>query len=79
VTHEAEIRRILKAEFGLDSDTIAPDAAIFSSGLLDSLSSMKLLLALEAAFGIKVSPLDISLDDVDTVAQIDATVSRLQG
>ncbi len=79
VTHEAEIRQILKAEFGLDAENLATDAPIFSSGLLDSLSSMKLLVALEAAFGIKISPLDVSLEDVDTIAQIDASVARLKG
>ena len=78
MTHDSEIRALLSREFGLDADRLDVEAAIFSSGLLDSLSSMKLLVALEAAFGIKVSPLDISIEDVDSIAQIDATVARLK-
>ncbi len=76
--YDAQIRRILGTEFGLDTEKLAGDTALFSRGLLDSLSSMKLLLALESAFGIKISPLDISLEDVDTIAEIEATVRRLK-
>lgn len=78
MNQDAEIRALLNREFGLDVDALDAEAAIFSSGLLDSLSSMKLLVALEAAFGIKISPLDISIEDVDSIAQIDATVTRLK-
>ncbi len=78
MNQDAEIRALLNREFGLDVDALDAEAVIFSSGLLDSLSSMKLLVALEAAFGIKISPLDISIEDVDSIAQIDATVTRLK-
>jgi acyl carrier protein len=75
---EEKIRKILNQEFGLTSDGLGADQPIFSSGLLDSLSSLRLVMSLEQHFGVHVSPLDISLDDVDTINGIAATVMRLK-
>jgi acyl carrier protein len=75
---EEKIRRILSREFGLMADSLELDQPIFSSGLLDSLSSLRLVMSLEKFFGVHVSPLDISLDDVNTINCITATVIRLK-
>lgn len=72
-----DIRSILDKEFGLDTAALAGDAPIFSAGLLDSLSSLRLLMSLESTFGVPISPLDVSLDDVDTLDKITETVTRL--
>ena len=74
--NDDRIREILGREFGLETD-IAGDAKLFSSGRLDSLNSIRLLMSLETEFGVKVSPLDVSIEDIDSIAQIDAMVSRL--
>ncbi len=74
----AEITDILTSEFGIDVGDLAGDTPLFSSGLLDSLSSVRLLMALEGRFGLSISPLDVSIDDVDNIDQIEHTVSRLQ-
>ena len=76
---EEKIRIILSSEFGLMADSLDADKPIFSSGLLDSLSSLRLVMSLEQNFGVRVSPLDISLDDVNTINCITATVIRLKG
>ncbi len=76
---EETVRRILSSEFGLMADSLDVDQPIFSSGLLDSLSSLRLVMSLEQNFGVRVSPLDISLDDVNTINFITATVIRLKG
>lgn len=73
-----EVREILQAEFGLDASNLNGKESIFESGLLDSLSSLKLLMVLETKFGLSISPLDISLEDVDSIEKITATVNRLQ-
>ena len=78
MTIEADVRSILSSDFGLDTGALAGDAALFSSGVLDSLSSLRLLMSLEQKFGLSISPLDVSLDDVDTIDLIAATVERLQ-
>ena len=75
---EEKIRSILTTEFGLMADGLDSDHPIFSSGLLDSLSSLRLVMSLEHNFGVRVSPLDISLDDVNTINCIAATVMRLK-
>ena len=71
-----KIVTILADNFGLDAG-IDHDTPLFSSGLLDSLSSVRLLLLLEQSFEIKVSPLDVEIDDINSVKQIVATVERL--
>jgi len=72
---DTEIRELVVREFGLDAD-IANDAILFSSGLLDSLSAVHLLTLLEDNLGVVLSPLDVSLDDVDSIDAIVATVAR---
>lgn len=78
MTIEAEIRDVLETEFGLDTSDLHNDRALFSSGLLDSLNSLRLLLALSDKYDLSVSPLDVSLEDFDTIGQIVATVNRLR-
>lgn len=78
MTLETDIRSILSADFGLDTEGLSSDEALFSSGLLDSLSSLRLLMSLESRFNVPISPLDVSLDDVDTIDKIAETVARLQ-
>ena len=78
MTIEAEIRDVLETEFGLDTSDLNNDRALFSSGLLDSLNSLRLLLALSDKYDLSVSPLDVSLEDFDTIGQIVATVNRLR-
>lgn len=69
------IRSMMITKFGLHSD-VDDAASLFSSGLLDSLMAVQLLVELEDEFGVKLSPLDVSLDDVDTIDAVVATVDR---
>lgn len=69
------IRPLVIDRLGLEPD-IADDAALFSSGLLDSLNAVQLLLALNDDLGISLSPLDVALDDFDTIDSIVATVEK---
>lgn len=73
-----DIREILQSELGLDTSSLADDDGIFSTGLLDSLSSLRLLMGIEQKYGISISPLDVSLDDMDTVNSIAQTVEFIQ-
>lgn len=78
MTIETDVRTILSTDFGLEAADIDGDAPLFSSGTLDSLSSLRLLMSLEGQFGLSISPLDVSLEDVDSVNKITETVARLQ-
>ena len=75
---ETDIRNLLKREFGLDSSSLGTEDALFSSGLLDSLSSVNLLAVLETEFGVTISPLDVSIEDVDSIASVMRTIERLR-
>jgi len=72
-----EIRTLLETSFGLPPET-DPDAELFSSQLLSSLNSVQLLLQLEQSFGVTVSPLDVSIEDIDSIEKIEATIQRLK-
>jgi acyl carrier protein len=53
-----------------------PDADLLSTGIIDSLSFVTLLLAIEQEFGILVDVERMDLDDVRSVARIAAFVDR---
>ena len=67
---------LLQAEFGLNKDNLNADTKIFSDGILDSLSSLQLIMHIERMFSISVSPLDVSIDDIDTVDSMAALIDR---
>ena len=71
-----KIRSLVIDNLGLDADT-ADDTLLFSSGLLDSLSAVSLLFSLNDDLGISLSPLDVALDDFDSIDLIVATVEKL--
>ena len=72
-----QIRSMVVDKFGLPVGT-PDDEILFSSGLLDSLSAVQLLVYLEETVGVSLSPLEVGLDDVDSIDAIFATVERFQ-
>lgn len=72
------IREILTTEFGLDCTGLSNEDPLFSSERLDSLNSLRLLFALEDAFGVSISPMDVSIEDIDTIEGIAASITRLK-
>lgn len=71
-----QILKLLQSEFGLNKENLNMDSKIFSEGMLDSLSSLQLIMHLESLFDIAVSPLDVSIDDIDTINSMAALVHR---
>lgn len=51
-------------------DAIEPETELFSSGLLDSVLMMNLIMFLEEQNGIQVRPEDVTLENFDTPARI---------
>lgn len=70
-----KIRSLVIENLALDPG-ITDDAPLFSSGLLDSLSAVQLLFTINDDLGISLSPLDVALDDFDTINLIVATVEK---
>jgi acyl carrier protein len=54
----------------LGIEDVEPDTALFSSGLLDSVSMVNLLAFFEQASGLNVRAEDVTLDNFDTPARI---------
>jgi acyl carrier protein len=65
-----EVRAFLRHEFGIQIETLADDDPLFTGGHLDSLNALSVLIFLESRFGLKVDPLDITLQDIDSVRMI---------
>lgn len=62
--------------FGVDSAELHEDAALFSTGLLDSFCLVNLISFVEKQAAIRISPIDVNLDNFDTVENILALVER---
>ena len=57
-------------------DEIAADTSLFRDQLLDSMSLTNLITFLEDEFGIKVGPMDIVFENLDTVNHMVAFIER---
>lgn len=55
---------------------ISVDTPLFSSQVLDSLNMVALIAFLEETFGIEVKPMDIAVENFDTVNRMLAYVER---
>ena len=56
--------------FSLDPAELTPATPLFSSGLLDSFHLLELISHLEEQAGIRISPGEISLDNLDNLERI---------
>jgi acyl carrier protein len=71
-----DLRRYLAGELGLDVGSVEDDTPLFSSGMVDSFALVKLIVWLEDRTGIRVGPLDVTLENLDTVERMLAYVAR---
>lgn len=60
----------------IDAGAIDDETLLFSSGLVDSFTLVELLSALESASGIRVAPVDVNLENFDSISRILAYASR---
>lgn len=61
----------------LTIESIAFEEDLFDSGLLDSLSMVQLMVALEEEFGIRIEPEDLDFEDYKSVKSMTEMVNRL--
>jgi acyl carrier protein len=71
-----QLRGVLIRKFGLEAGTLAGDAPLFSSGLLDSFNLVDLIEHLEQTANIRITPGEISLENLDTLDRMAAFVTR---
>jgi acyl carrier protein len=76
-----DLRRALRTElvthFRIDGKGLDDDTALFSSGLIDSLSVMDLVCFVEREIGRPVPPAEITFENFDSIARITAFVRTL--
>ena len=60
----------LKDQLGVDTTAIEDESPLFSSGLIDTFSLVTLIVFIETEAQIKVQPLDVNLENLDSVARI---------
>jgi acyl carrier protein len=75
-----QVRSYLLEEFlpEEDPDSLTPDTALLSSGVLDSIAVVKLVAHLEDAYGVELEAHEMSADFLDTPAMIAETVAQRQ-
>ncbi|MEH6593657.1 MAG: acyl carrier protein [Halioglobus sp.] len=64
------IRKFMNTTLGIDSDDIALDAPLFSSGIVDSFSLVSLLSFIEGEYNIRIGPTEVTIDNFDSFDRI---------
>lgn len=75
----AAIFSFLRDDIGVETDDVDDDTLLFSTGLIDSFALINLISFIEEEAGIRVSPADVNLDNLDSVSRIIAYVEKAAG
>jgi len=68
--YKQALKQHLMAETGLPPSELSEDTALFSSGLLDSLTVFDLVTFVETLAKHRVPPTAVTLENFDTIARI---------
>jgi len=63
------------AKYGLASGSFDATTPLFSSSLLDSFTMVDLIMFIEKSAGVRLSPADVTLDNLDSIERILAFVA----
>ena len=69
----------LEDEMSLDLCEVSDDAALFSTGLLDSFGMVELMTFIETSASIRLDPGDVTLENLDSVNRILSFVQKSAG
>ena len=64
---------------GTQPSDVSPDQPLITSGIIDSVGAMKLVLFLEKTFGVEIDADDITAGHLDTLRAITTLVTDKQG
>lgn len=73
---EAKLRTFLAEDLGLDTSDITASSELFSTGVIDSFALVSLMTYLEAEGGFRLSPMEVNLDNLDSIDRIVAFCRR---
>ena len=66
----------LESDLGVDTSDMDDSTALFSSGLIDSFALVSLITFLEQHCSFRMNPLDVNLDNLDSIERILDFVDR---
>ena len=74
------VKQYILEEFlpGEDPSELTESTPLITGGILDSISTVKLVTFLEERFGVKFQAYEMSTDFLDTLAKISNTISSKQ-
>ena len=67
-TATSQVQDLLREQLFVDVDS--PEEDLLSSGLLDSLALVQLLVSIEEGFGVRIALSDLQLDDIRSISSI---------
>jgi acyl carrier protein len=76
MTDPETILEFVREEADLDDDEVTADTSLFRDQLLDSMNLTALIVFLEETFSIRVKPMDIVFENLDTVNHMLAYIAR---
>ena len=76
MTDAETILEFIREEADLDDEEVTADTSLFRDQLLDSMNLTALIAFLEETFYIRVKPMDIVFENLDTVNHMLAYIAR---
>ena len=73
VVHQFILREFLPGE---DPNELTPQTPLITGGILDSISTLKLVVFLEEHFGIMIEAYEAGIDHLNSIAQIVELIAR---
>lgn len=70
------IREFLRDSGGVDVSEVSNDSPLFSTGIIDSFTLVSLMALIETHAGFQVDPMDVTLENFDTIDRMQAYVDR---
>jgi acyl carrier protein len=71
-----DLKTYFSDELGVDTDDLADDTPLFSSGIIDSFALVSLITHIEARCKFRMSPADVNLDNMDSIDRILVFVAK---
>lgn len=71
-----DLLRYISSELRIDTESLALDSPLFSSGVIDSFALVSLLIHIEKSCGFQIGPVDVNLDNFDSLERMMAYVTR---
>lgn len=73
-----ELLTYMQQELGVDTSDVGDETPLFSSGVIDSFALVSLITFIEEKCRFRVNPMDVSLENMDSVDRILGYVRRVQ-